>query len=694
MTKAKLLIILLLLASPVLAAEHEYTLYHPNMPQPKIVEAIPPEPPQTQVGGGGGGFPVTTAVTVGPAPGAINVANGGFIGPVPGSTGQIISSALPLPTNGLIGWYPMNDGLSQLTDISGAGNNGTFCGSPPTWLTNNAGLSFNGSSNCVILPTIFNSTAKAIILYVQLNVGAAYNCPIAGNTAGTSVAWFLTYSQDAANFGLPATVPRMRSTEPASTGSDSLLSFAGTGMISWLMDTTATWDRFFLGALEPLGAYGLRFATSFNKQSAGNLQLGGSSNGRSSSACWFQGKVYYGLVYNRIPTDVEIGTINQFVSSAMTSEGVPPNYANTGSRPTTDEVAFIGDSITLGVGGATPFMTSMNVLGGGGTLDMQNQGIAGVTLTTLNSTYPLLGATLARPQALHNVAFVWGGTNGGGLIDYQHICAQAHAVGQKCLITTMIDRTALTSQKNTLDAALRSGWRAAGADGLADMAADPLMGADGANTGTCFQSDHIHGTSGCNLNHMAPIAQAAINRLYGNLDFSSATVYASAATAPTATTAGSEATNTITITFGATPANCQVGNTITVAGTTPAGYSGNWQILTRSATQVTYFSDTAGLGVITVQGTGVCPQQQDADVYSILNFGAGNFTLETCQGYTGQNIYLKNINGSSSTVVPFAAETIDGAATVTVASKATLVLQSILVSSSAGGCSWKQLQNN
>jgi hypothetical protein len=63
-------------------------------------------------------------------------------------------------------------------------------------------------------------------------------------------------------------------------------------------------------------------------------------------------------------------------------------------------------------------------------------------------------------------------------------------------------------------------------------------------------------------------------------------------------------------------------------------------------------------------------------------------------GYTGQTLYLKNTNTNTWTVTPFGSETIDGAANVSVASKATLELQSTLVSSAAGGCNWTQVQNN
>jgi hypothetical protein len=96
--------------------------------------------------------------------------------------------------------------------------------------------------------------------------------------------------------------------------------------------------------------------------------------------------------------------------------------------------------------------------------------------------------------------------------------------------------------------------------------------------------------------------------------------------------------------------------------------------------------------VITVQGTGVCPQQQDADLYQILNFGAGNYTLASCQGPTGMTHYFKNTNAAASTLVPFGTETIDGAANLSIAAGAIIGLMPTVPNSSTAGCIWKRTQ--
>lgn len=68
--------------------------------------------------------------------------------------------------------------------------------------------------------------------------------------------------------------------------------------------------------------------------------------------------------------------------------------------------------------------------------------------------------------------------------------------------------------------------------------------------------------------------------------------------------AASEATNTVTITTGAVLHGYVVGQFVNITGVTPAGYNGNWQIVTvPSTTTFTYTNPTAGLGAGTIFGT-------------------------------------------------------------------------------------------
>ncbi len=78
----------------------------------------------------------------------------------------------------------------------------------------------------------------------------------------------------------------------------------------------------------------------------------------------------------------------------------------------------------------------------------------------------------------------------------------------------------------------------------------------------------------------------------------------------------------------------------------------------------------------------------------ILNYGAGNFLLQSCIGYTGQNLYIKNINAALSTIVPNSSETIDTLSNIAIAPNQVIGLQAVLISSAAAGCNWKVLQTN
>jgi lysophospholipase L1-like esterase len=621
--------------------------------------------------------------------------------------------------SGLMAQYRIlpTETAAALVDYSGNGRNATgTAGTAPTIIAGTGGLSCINGNGAVILPASLN-TAVSIQVLMQTSVfSGTPRAPVLGNNGGsgtTGGTGFMVVG--GATPGLPAYGPglsggdRIQTTGANSSGvfiyaEGRAAAGAGWTNVAMVMDTL---DRIYVNGAEDItGGFGYysQLRTSAGTQTTGAYQLCGSATGTAVSS-YYAGSIIGALFYNRVLAPLEVmqnaiamcqDAVGRGMMMICPNEPQVVNFATDNSnRLVTD-----GDSITAGQGITTPFPVLLTL---NDAYSVSNQGISGVTMSALvpfavHTVDPFLSVSAPK-----SILTVWAGTNDNCTPSAtavfqnlaQYIRARKAAGWQKVIPVTMISRAtpAEDTCKNSYNTLIRAyKWP----DGLIDMAADPNLGADGAATAggnTFFQNLGIHPTQYAEDNDIVPIMQRAVNRAYGNLDFSTANVYASAAAAATATTAGSEATNTVTITFGATPANCVVGSTITMAGITPAGYNGNFLVLTRSATQVTYF-DVSGLGAITVQGTGVCPQQVDSDVYTVLNFGAGNFTLESCQGYTGQNIYIKNINAVGSTVVPFGTETIDGAANVTVATKATLILQSILTSASAAGCSWKQLQNN
>ena len=474
--------------------------------------------------------------------------------------------------------------------------------------------------------------------------------------------------------------------------------FNGTGTVGGTFDTL---DHMYINGVED-GAYMVQGA-SVGLQTLGNFQLGGSAAGAGANFAfgqYFVGKIYYAAFWSRALTSAEVLAASSYMTQAMALRGVAA-FQNAGAA-NNDEFVAIGDSISAGFGGITPWPLIASPTQINGTWIVNNNAWTGETAAQTLAVGQQGTLPFYRPAAARNVAVLWDGTNdiaasvtaASTFTTYSAYARSVRNFGFKVVATTMVSRGAATDAvRDVFNGYIRQNWPNF-ADALADVAANVNLGADGAMpNATYFQGDNIHPTQLSHYNIIAPIIERAINRISAPQDFSQATTYVAAALAATATTAGSQSTNTVTITFGATPANCLAGNIITMAGITPAGYNGSFRILTRSATQVTYFT-TSGLGVISAQGTGACTQQQDGDVYEILNFGAGNHTLQSCVGYTGQNIYIRNINANPSTLVPFGSETITGigAASATLAATATAILQSQLVSASAAGCNWVRLQ--
>lgn len=639
---------------------------------------------------------------------------------IPGTPGL---NAVPI-TSGLMAEYRMlsTETPASLVDYSGNGRNATgTVGTAPTIITNSGGCNFIGNGS-ISLPASLNS-AQTIIAYIGYQgngVGTnTLNAIVQGDAAGVAAGGIGLYlascgavgASTACNSWTRSNSQDRNSAHLGTIGGNDLwnaqsyIAFNGVGSVALTMATGGV-DSLYLNGVQPALPGFQRGVGSAGSQTTGVYQLGGanatSGQGYGAST-WFNGQIYYIAFWNRALNPSEVAAVHQFMASAITARGVTPFLFAT---DTVSQFVADGTSITAG-NGNTPY--AFQAVLNGGPWNVMENGQPGFIASNIQATALFQTDTIVRPNANKNITIYEAGTNDTIVTaaDAQTVlgfhrgyCNARHLLGWKCMITSMMSRNAKDTSKNLLNAEMRQHWNTF-ADGLVDVAASPL-GVDGNSANTVLFSDGIHPTQYADTNIYAPLVARNINALYGNQSFSEATVYAAAAAAATATTAGSEVGNTITITFGATPANCQVGNMITLTGITPTGlgYNDTFYILTRSATQITAFSSVTGLGAITVQGTGVCTQQQDADVYTVVNF-TGNFTLQSCVGLTGQNRYIRNINAGAVTLVPVstntfggAAETVTGAGATptTLAANTTAILQSQLVSSSAAGCNWVRLQ--
>jgi hypothetical protein len=621
-----------------------------------------------------------------------------------GASSQVVQS-------GLLAEYRMlaTESPCALVDYSGNGNNATGCvGTSPTIIPVTGGVNFS-VNGAIGIPASLNS-ALTIQLFMSGAAGT-FGSPIAGNGAGANSVGLMFAATPQGSLDTLLSMDRLFSANMSgTTKAYPRAAVPGNVVITWTLDTT---DHLFINNLEPF--YYFLPGASAGVQTVGNFQIGGNNgNHYGQNPSYLQGKIYYVVLYSRVLTSAEIASNVQFINNAMAARGLTPSLISTVASPANGATPLLvadGDSITegAGFGVAVPY-PGILTLTPASTGNISNMGLQGTTMSQLLLNAGVTVDPFYQPTATATDV-IWAGTNSilGGvsaaLTESQlaSYCRARHAIGFKCVVVTMVSRTGFDTGKNAYNTLIRQHWIEF-ADALADVAADPSLGADGASANTIYiQTGGVHPTQNSHYNDITPVIQRAINRLYGNKDFSSASVYGSPAAAAASTTALTETTNTVTVTFSATPANCQVGNPIVIAGVTPSGYNstttngagnGAWTILTRSATQITFFSSTTGLGNATIQGLASCPQQQDVDQYQTLNFGTGNYTLQSCVGLTGQNIYIQNINASSSTLIPFGSETITqgGASPTTLAANTTAILQSQLVSASAAGCNWVRIQ--
>jgi trimeric autotransporter adhesin len=631
--------------------------------------------------------------------------------------GSSVPAGSVIPTivqSGLLAQYDFNEGSgTTLTDVSTNGNNGTFCGSAPTWNTiaSGGGVAFLASSSqCITVPSALNAakTIQMFAYYEPINYATTpfYTAAIVGNGGTVASTAGLAFEESGGPPGFAnSTNGSISALLFADTPSVSTQAFVtsplGTNAITWLLD--AAQDVVYVNSQKlPCASLNCSGGHTGGNQTSGVYQFGGRGAGwvNGNSSFW-TGTIYYALFYNRELNFNEINQNVQAMTSIMALRGI---YVKNQTNLTGNIVTSTGDSEDVAANGYFKYMTpTSSVAGAWNGVYLSQSG--GAPLQSLGNE-PVTSAPWVAPQGLA-IDHLYLGANalgGAGFISqYGALSRTLKLQGYKIIIFSNMDATAGggDSGKNTNNTAIRNQWTFI-SDAFADVGADPQMGCNGCASNTTYFSDGLHPTD-VGQSKIGAIAQRALNHLIGNNDFSAATTYTATAAAATATTAGSESTNTVTLTFSVNP--FPQGSWVYCTGMTPSGYNslagyGPYWVITSSGTQITYTAPTAGMGVVTVQGSCSSPSEQDVDTYSILAGAAASpvWTLNTCLGYTGQNLYIKNANTTSPWVItPTNGETIDGSTALTMPAASTgnkpvLVLQSVLTSTTTGGCSWQRVQ--
>lgn len=420
-------------------------------------------------------------------------------------------------------YRPTETGTSA-TDYSGSNHPCAFGPSTQAPTRTQYGLSFTQTSLQYCDTGISMGSAQTIISYVQFPIPPNANVfPLLYGSSLAAQQLFLG-TQGTQSFGLLQFFGNLTfgPINPA---------VPGVGVIAWVRNNSG--DLLYyngqLIATAPSGTI---------SSNTGTLWIGSCS---TSSAGYCNQSGYQGLfgftdVYSTGLSASDVASVSNYQASQMAAKAyTPPPQVNN----TTPSLAAEGDSITAGDqagAGNTPYT---NYLALNQTTNIINTGISGEFLCLMFQRQNRITA-LSSPIAQNNTEILWGGTNditqtqtsAGVLLAascYAGYVRAAKAAGFNIFVATVLDRGTLTSairaQFNTI---VRSNWRAWGAAGVIDIAADPKLGADGASshtstdrTGGCaggnfFNVDNIHPLTCAQSGNIAPEMSAALNYFYGS----------------------------------------------------------------------------------------------------------------------------------------------------------------------------------
>jgi len=627
--------------------------------------------------------------------------------------------------------FPPTETCGTDTDYSGNGNNITStAGTAPTIIAKTGGCSFGGNG-ALIVPAALNS-AQAITLFVTNYPpgagGQVHNVLVGGNGNGTtnhcnsveSFQWQPAVSGD------NTMAFKVMATANGGTPIDTTLAtWGGTGVLTWSWGTTqgggADDDKVWINGVHP-GFINTASALRAN-QTLGAYQIGGSAAGSCiATVSYSTESVYWAVFWNTEPTDAQEAVVRNFIISQMANRGITVSMT---SNTLADQLYMVGDSITAGNGlTETAWHYAANNCGVCFLRpypSIANSGVTGYTIynnmypTYWLNAFPYLGSRTNAPLGggvsnAMNIFTIWAGTNDAPtttaqaqtLMDKQNQMCRFWKLngGDRCTVATMISRTGSDTIKDLYDPIISNFWPL-DFDEIVDYAANPNLGADGANaSSTYFQGDNVHPNQNSEYNIILPHFLHSINLFAAYQGFSTANSYTSTATAAVTVSNATESGNTMTFTTAAN--TYQIGNCVTVTGVTPAGYNTPtnqcWTVLTApNNTTFTAWNNTTGLGNLSVSGSAVAPQEVDADArYATLGqCTTCTHTLEPCAWHIGTPKLLRISSTSAWTITPWnSGETINGGTTFTSPTASgtnnpLVRLDAIRGTAAASGCTWK-----
>jgi len=442
-----------------------------------------------------------------------------------GSCNAFSFATLPQQIN-VIADYQLSDGSGTApADSSGNGNTASFPAAPaaPTWTSQGlvcSGTEGSGGTTGQYFTTAGTTNAKTIMMVYTVAAPGGSNGPAnpAFYTlwANSSIAG-LSFNAGSQNYGYQPFLSVNGGQQSTMDGS-----IVGTHVLIVVLGVSGgspASDTYYLdGIQQPTLANG----SSYGK-SNGVYNVCGAPTGYDT---YMTGNVYRWTAWSTQLSAQDAAAASGLTKTLAQSKGVnfQPSYTPT----ITPQLVCTGDSLTNGEG-VTPFCTS-GVLSSNIAYNVVNYGIGNIGSNINMSLLPFREKLAYAPNAKSNVSFIWNGTNDivtKGRTAQQAVdsileeCSIMHSFGFRTIVATTISRaTAGTSNdaadKDTLNPLLRAQALSA-CDALADFAANPIVGADGAYANTTYyQSDTTHLTATGQASIIAPMASHAIDQLTGS----------------------------------------------------------------------------------------------------------------------------------------------------------------------------------
>ena len=604
----------------------------------------------------------------------------------PGADGNCHFAGPALETSGLMAWHRMlpTETVGALVDYSGSGNGATGTnGTPPAIIAGSGGINCGGAGG-VNLPAALNSATT-----IQLVVGwqdaadnsGGYSAALGGgsatglfsllmkNTAGYPSLTLYRYGIGAANFPDVAD-----------------------GIVVLTDVKSATADTLYVNATQLVDFGTTSSIATLGAQASGNYALCG-----QAASFFLKGQIYSDAFYSRPLTASDVAINVAGFQGDLAARGV---ILHVGSTAANGAVVVNGDSIPSGYGVATPLYYYLSLNNGLSKYVLASNGLQVAQAIPNGQTE---ADVFCASGVGRNGEVMWAGGNDialGSLTPaqaYANLSAYSQQRGQagcKRFVMSMMSRTGQDANKDTFDALVEAGWRSV-AEGLIDVASDARLGPDAAySNSTYFQADGIHPSQFTHAGILARLISRGVNRVFGNLDFTSARTIATGTPGAWTITAASESGQVANLTVSNTAV---VGQVLTVAGMTPAGYNcTSCTVQTVSASTIGYEAQSTGLGAGTGFGTALVPTQIDADTY--INLGVigspQTHLLDTCVGYTGQRLYINNANtaGFAWTLQGWGSENVGSANTLATTNGHVIILEAKANAYSTGGCNWVVVQ--